>query len=416
MPEVKESHLVFYRLCFSCCFTLFLIVLVEVGSAFVLRVKGYPRSNLPQMNESSVYASEPWGKEYWKEHHEASKFSYEPYVVWKQLPYSGQTVTVESDMHRRTLNSQCDDKAYTIWMLGGSTTWGTGSPDWGTIPSQIAELFSRAGSPVCVRNLAQTGWDNTQEVIELLLELKRNPHHPNLVVFYDGYNDGYSFYQSGKIDAHLNYDLIREQMERPSRERRLGWVTDFLLSTHTARLITGAPSPSTLIEGFGVHPPPPPNEAESRKDLDIAYLENLDVVQGLSKDYDFQYVFFWQPVIFAGHKPLTEEESKIRRAYSAGIYETDFQYQDMAKVFRAGGRPHLFDISDVFDDCKQTIYVDYVHVSPEGNRLVAKRMYDILQQAATLPHSDATPAISGRRAPEKPTIASHISAAGTFVN
>jgi lysophospholipase L1-like esterase len=416
MPEVKESHLVFYRLCFSCCFTLFLVVLIEVGSAFVLRVKGYPRSKLPQMNESSVYAAEPWGKQYWKEHLEASKFSYEPYVVWKQLPYSGQTVTVESDLHRRTLNSQCDEKAYTIWMLGGSTTWGTGSPDWGTIPSQLAALFSKSGSPVCVRNLAQTGWDNTQEVIELMLELKRNPHHPNIVIFYDGYNDGYSFYQSGKIDAHLNYDLIRELMERPSRQRRLGWVTDFLLSTHTARLITGAPAPSTLIEGFGVHPPPPPNEADSRKDLEIAYLANLDGVQALAKEYGFQYAFFWQPVIFAGHKPLSEEESKIRSAYSAGIYETDFQYQDMVKVFQAGGRPHLFDISDVFDDSKQTIYVDYVHISPEGNRLVAKRMYEILQQAATLPQPAAAPPVARGGTSERPAVAGRISTVSEVVN
>jgi hypothetical protein len=204
MPEVKESHLVFYRLCFSCCFTLALLMFVEIGSALILRVKGYPRSDKPVAWESSVYKSVPWGKQFWKENKEAIKFSYEPYVVWKQRPYSGQTITVESDLRRRTMNSQCDGKTYTIWMLGGSTMWGAGSPDWATIPSQVAELLSKAGTPACVRNLAQTGWSNTQEVIELLLELKRNPQRPNLVVFYDGYNDGYSFYQSGKIDAHLN--------------------------------------------------------------------------------------------------------------------------------------------------------------------------------------------------------------------
>ncbi|MGA8222068.1 MAG: SGNH/GDSL hydrolase family protein, partial [Candidatus Acidiferrales bacterium] len=282
MPEVKESHLLYYRLCFSCCFTLALLLFIEVGSAIVLRVKGYPRSKFPMANESSVYMSEPWAKQFWKENYEAGKFSYEPYVVWKQLPYAGQTLNIDPDLRRRIVNSQCDGKTYTIWMFGGSTMWGAGSPDWETIPSHLAELFSKADEPACVRNFAQTGWNNTQEVIELMLELKRTPNRPNLVIFYDGYNDGYTFYQSGKIDAHLNYDRIRELMERPSRQRRLGFVIDFLLSTHTARLLTGAPSPRSLLEGFSVPLPPPPNEAGAKKDLEIAYLGNLDVVKALA--------------------------------------------------------------------------------------------------------------------------------------
>ena len=51
---------------------------------------------------------------------------------------------------------------------------GTGSPDWETIPSNLARLLDKSGLKACVRNLGQTGWRNTQEVIELLQELRRN--------------------------------------------------------------------------------------------------------------------------------------------------------------------------------------------------------------------------------------------------
>ena len=89
-------------------------------------------------------------------------------------------------------------------------------------------------------------------------------------------------------------------------------------------------------------------------------------------------------MIFAGHKPLAAEEERIRRFFSTGIYEADVQYRQMASLFQAGTTPHLFDISDVFDDTRQTIYIDYVHVGPEGNRLIAGRMRDVLLEAGLL--------------------------------
>ena len=385
---VNTTELVFYKLCFSCCVTLALLLLIELTSTAILRIKGSPHGDKPLPNESSVYKSTKWGEQFWKENYEAGRFVYEPYVVWKQLPYTGSTLNIDSNLQRRTVGSECSDASYTIWMFGGSTMWGAGSPDWGTIPSQLAGILSRAGKSSCVENFAQTGWRNTQELIELELQLKRAAKKPNLVVFYDGYNDGYSFYQSGQLDTHLNYDRIREEMERPSRPRRLGFVADFLLSTHTARLITGAQSPRSLIEGFAVPLPPIPTVEGAKRDLQISYLDNLDIVDALSKEYGFQYAWFWQPVIFAGHKPLTQEEQKIFTAYSKGIYETDLEYKAMEQVFRAGGRPHLFDISDTFDHCTQTVYVDYVHVSPQGNQLVAQRMFALLQEKGWLPISE----------------------------
>jgi hypothetical protein len=170
-------------------------------------------------------------------------------------------------------------------------------------------------------------------------------------------------------------------------------LLDFLLSTHTARLIRGTQNPQTVLDGYSVPAPPPTNEADAKEDLEVSYLRNLDVVRALAGEYGFQYAFFWQPVIFAGHKPLTQEEEKIRTFFSSGIYEADVKYREMAEVLRSGTQPHLFDISDVFDNSQQTLYIDYVHVGPEANRLVALRMYDVLHQAGWLPKSETNPPV-----------------------
>ena len=399
MADVKESHLLFYRVCVSCCLTLVILAVIEAGSCGLLNLLSarpwvvtrlpflshfLPDPEQPNAFESSVYRGVPWARQYWKEERQR-KVSYESYVGWKEVPFSGQTINVGSDQHRRTSNSaSCDGDAFAIWMFGGSTMLGTGSPDWETIPSNLARLLDKSGLKACVRNLGQTGWRNTQEVIELLQELKRNSRRPDLVVFYDGYNDGYAFYQSGKIDVHMNYDIIRNQLEGASERRIPGLLLELFIRSNTGQLLTGAARRQPTIFGSVAPGHRAPDEADAKRDLNIGYLRNLDLVRALADKYGFRYAFFWQPVIFAGHKPLAAEEERIRRFFSTGIYEADVQYRQMASLFQAGTTPHLFDISDVFDDTRQTIYIDYVHVGPEGNRLIAGRMRDVLLEAGLL--------------------------------
>jgi hypothetical protein len=39
---------------------------------------------------------------------------------------------------------------------------------------------------------------------------------------------------------------------------------------------------------------------------------------------------------------------------------------------------HVFDISNVFSEVAEPLYVDWCHVSPPGNRLVARRIFTLL--------------------------------------
>lgn len=382
MPEVKPSHLRFYNLCFACCFTIALLLAIELGATVILRFFNVGRSSGIDHRELEVYKKEPWAQQYWMEEGVSSVFSYESYVGWKRLPYTGQMVAVDASQNRKTNDSDCSQDHYTVWMFGGSTMWGTGAPDWGTIPSQLAKLFSQSGGPVCVVNYGQTGWRNTQEVIEMMLELKRAPRKPDLVLFYDGFNDGYAFYQSGKFDVHMNYDQIRDQLENPSHRSFWGSLASFLRQTHSVRLITAAQVPKTFLDGGAVAPHF--KEADAKQDLEISYLRNLDIVGALSKQYGFEYAFFWQPAIFAGRKHLSPEEERLRQHYSSRIEETDIEYREMANLLKVGSPAHFFDISDAFDKEPDTIFVDFVHVVPKGNELVAGRVYETLQRAGWL--------------------------------
>jgi hypothetical protein len=384
MPEVKRSHLLFYNICFACCFILATLVFIELVSTVVLQLGFFSHSTAPDYLKADVYKGKPWAAKYWQEHGEAGKFAYQAYVGWRQLPYSGETIKIAADNRRETVNSDCSGKAFTIWMFGGSTMFGTGAPDWGTIPSYLAETLTKAGAPVCVRNLGQTGWRNTQEVMELILELKRSPRPPDLVIFYDGYNEGFAFDQSGLLDVHMNYQQMRDLIEKPSQRRFFGNLLAFLSTTHTFRLITQSRHASSFLDDLNSSSRLGTDE-EAKEDLRISYLRNLDVVAALSKQYGFQYAFFCQPTIYSGQKHLSAEEGGYLRRYSSRIEGDPREYRAMAEVLKQGAPDNFVDISDAFDETQDTVYTDFVHVGPEGNKIVATRMFEELQKTGHLP-------------------------------
>jgi len=369
------------KLCLSLVFTAVLLIVIEVGSFFVRRVVS--RLSQPMesvISESSVYKGQDWADKFWKDASIAFSFNsekYWPFVVWKMAPYKGETIVIDANGLRRTLASHCDDPlAYTIWMFGGSTILGQGVPDWLTIPSQLASLYEKSGRPACVVNFGQLGWVNTQETIELALQLKKQARKPNLVVFYDGINDTGVALGSDQVDTHLNFEIIRRKFESDD-QRTAGFR--YLRESNTARLLIALGQ--RMAERRASEQPyaPPVDEATWKNRLEVAYLSNQGFVSLLAQKDHFSYVYFWQPMIYTGQKPLTAEEQSI-------VEKSKARYDprgDTAKVYdfmRDQSRPYFFYIADIFSGVHETLYIDPWHVGPQGNSLVAERMFEILKQ------------------------------------
>lgn len=379
------------KISFSISFLVVLLILIEILSAVFLKISDIRQGGLENAKSAaalSVYKSEPWAPTYWREEVAAFKVLYEPYVLWKRAPYQGETVTIDEDGLRRTTHSECNPQSYTIWTFGGSTMWGAGSPDWLTIPSLVAENYEKSGKHVCVRNYGVSAWVNTQEVIEFMLELKRVSRHPDLVVFYDGINDTYSLYRSGMVDVPIGNDLIKNKLESGD-PMQTGWnhprsgtlqsLSQYFLQSKTAQTIVRL---GTRLRAAPKGAQPAFSQRLSsdqlRSQLDVAYLKNMELVGALSQQYGFEYAFFWQPVLLVGHKQKSAEEQATMHSTissNGGIQEA---FQGMYDLAQKEDKPGFFDIADVLDDRQGTVYIDFAHTSPEGNRLVAERIYDIL--------------------------------------
>ena len=339
-----------------------------------------PRDRLRQ-----VYKNADWVDAFADEWKPSNAFAYKAYVGWERKPFKGRAININEVNMRVSAHSHCDGDAYTIWMFGGSTVWGAGTPDWSTIPSQLAEMYEQDGRKVCVHNYGQQAWVNSQEVVKLTLELKASERKPDLVIFYDGPGDVYETYQSGKAGLHQNFDSMASMFER--RTSAGGGGFQYLLNTNTARILMQSNQQARM---------------DSRKDPNLIaqaslrnYMDNVRFVQILAREYGFEPAFFWQPTISMGHKRLTAEEQAARDAASKRSPGLEEANQAAYMVFASDCKAPLFCMVDVFDEAGGTIYFDDAHVDAEGNRLIAKRMYQALHRQPDAARSMASTSAMG---------------------
>src|SRR5262249_22054556 len=116
---------------------LILLAGLEFTSRAALAVRSFlPREEaLPDPRAaSSYYAKQEWAHQYWREFLQSRKTQYHAYTVWRRAPFKGKTINIDERGIRVTPGSDCSTGSLKVFTFGGSPMWGTGSPDWGTIP------------------------------------------------------------------------------------------------------------------------------------------------------------------------------------------------------------------------------------------------------------------------------------------
>lgn len=357
--------------------TVILLVVLELVSFLALRaLRSSVFEETPGKRILAAYQGQTWAPALAREEKAARQiYDYKPYIVWRSHPFHGETLNIDENGMRLTAHSHCDANQPTIWLFGGSTMRGNGSPDWGTIPSQLAELIEKSGQRACVRNFGEGAWVSTQEVTQLMLALKSESRKPNFVIFYDGANDMYVPYQSGKADVHMNFDTIKNQFAGQRALRDGGF--SYLLQTNTVQLVFSLVAKGAQHEGD--RPVPNPDLTGLAKASVNNYFANMDVVQGLAKQYGFDYAFFWQPVIYTSHKTLAGDEPQIKG--SKKLAHLAAWVPQMYEDVSGQQRPHFYDLTNTFDRTNQTLFLDWCHITMGGNGLIAQKMFEVVRSA-----------------------------------
>ncbi|HYI45231.1 MAG TPA: hypothetical protein VE174_07210, partial [Actinomycetota bacterium] len=113
------------------------------------------------------------------------RLDYEPFVEWKRMPFEGETVTVGGDGDRvDDVPDPTDPSAKSVHFFGGSTMWGTGADDNGTIPA----IYARMNPDRRIFNHGETAYVSRQG-LERLIALIGEGASMDVAISYDGAND-----------------------------------------------------------------------------------------------------------------------------------------------------------------------------------------------------------------------------------
>jgi lysophospholipase L1-like esterase len=350
---------------------------LELAAALILKVTVPGESVAPPNDQrtSPYYQTKEWAHQYWTEFDQVMGLGvrYRPYVVSGWPSYQGKMIAIDQDGYRHTPGSECRKGALTVFFFGGSTSWGFGSPDWGTIPAYLVQDLKRIlDRPICMRNLGQLGFVSTQSLLQLMRHLQMGDK-PDLAIFYGGNNDIEGADQSGRAGHPWDNSRIAARVEAGEGANQPKF-TELRWKSNLYQLVwrlTREPKPAD---------PPIHHVSDSLADAVLrVYLENHRLAQALGREYGFQVASFWQPIIDGDAKPLTPDEQPFRRALIGSLSELV-----AARVSSIRKVDHLYDLTTVFAGRPELIYLDTHHITPEGNRLVAAAIAKALSTSGAL--------------------------------
>jgi len=351
--------------------TLLLVGLLEVA----IRVRRAWAERAPAGPPTYVVGDprkESWNAEYKREFEAARRLNWRSYVYFRRAPIEGKEISVDSMGYRVT--PQPTEPAVPVArvrLFGGSTMWGEPLRAAHTIPAEVArrlQPLAGAGARIDVTNAGEIGYVFTQEVLQLLLDLRAGIR-PDLVVFYDGINDVAAAVQRGvagepqnefKRDAEFR---LGRQLEAAGSESPL--QRDVRTAGTLARLLFARMAIVQWAQARNAGAPRVYVGADSLvASLVRVYEQNARLVEYLAAQYGFVPVYVWQPTLHVSEKQLNPYEQQLRTAIESDSFQVRVQqvHQRVPRlldsVMRNIAPGRFVDASGSFKGDTQPVFVD----------------------------------------------------------
>ncbi len=368
------------------------VLFIEFGVSGLQRLSRrlrYGRAGKPNLGAvAEAYDGAPWAPLCIAEWEKSYHLDWAPFVNWRHRPYRGSTLNIDAQGRRVIPGTAAEgEDAIRVHCFGGSTIFGQGARDQGTIPALLQRELGKAGYRVALVNQGQCGYVSTQELIALQQLLKHGVR-PHVAVFYDGVNDMYTAEKTGRPDAMMGEEILAAEFALLSKERRGDLARAALAAAmpRTLRLLrqwvgldlpASAPRPSPVrLTEEAIAP-------LARAVMD-AYAANVRAVRLLAQVHGFRAVFVWQPMLPTKKVKSRDEERwegtgsrdvALRRRLSAALASEFRRHPDLA------GAEDAVDLSGLFDDEAAPVYVDYCHLTEAGNAVVSAAMLPAVEAA-----------------------------------
>ena len=215
---------------------------------------------------------------------------------------------------------------FRVFVVGGSTTYGTGVNDANTITSLLQKKLDEKNYTQTIE-VINAGFSGARSVEEIkLIKEKLLDFAPDLIIAYDGYND-IKNYHGENFDPE--YSQFSEKQSSP-----INWKTNWI----------------ELCKLGEVH--------------------------------NFKTVITLQPFLGAGNKLLTDNEYSMYNGFIFPVTLSEYYVNYVEQLDEINQNcTAAYDLRYVFDMHLGSIYWDYVHVGNNGNEIIAKIFYEIINDS-----------------------------------
>jgi lysophospholipase L1-like esterase len=294
------------------------------------------------------------------------QYRYEPFTQFREGAARGRYVNVTPAGFRaggRPAPWPPSGDARSVFVFGGSTTFGYGLADGETIPAALADQLD--ADPACrgrvvVYNFGRSNYFSSQERA-LFERLLIAGHRPDAAVFVDGLNEfGYPE-DEPKFSARLRYLMAESDAQLGRRA---------LTSLPLARL-----AKAWLERAARARPAARGSPGEEAGRIVSRWLRNREIVGAVAAARGVASLFVWQPVpvfgydlsahpLWDGEGDMLEDQARIVAGYAA------------IDGLRRGGDPRLSApeflwLADIQRGRHERLYVDRVHYTAEMSREIA---------------------------------------------
>ena len=284
---------------------------------------------------------------------------YEPFTESTEPVGSGRFVSVDVGGYRRSRDQApwppADDRP-TVFVFGGSTTFGYGIRDEDTVPSFLQALLRQQGVPVAVYNFGRGGYYSTQERM-LFQSLATQGRVPKVAVFIDGLNDFYAVDDYPSLVPALAAHVARKGLpEKPPLVSALRSLPAVELLRRVRGMLVGRP-----LEVMTIEDPWWSDDDPVMLDRVIERYETTKrLTEAMAAALGVRTVFVWQPV------PMYEYDVRYQATpFKPGHRHVAPGYEAMARA-AAGGRfgRNFIWCASIQRGLAEPLYVDSCHYSP----------------------------------------------------
>ena len=239
--------------------------------------------------------------------------------------------------------------------------------DKDTIASLMSKKLKDNSYDYFVENFGIGGLDLHYEVSNFINLLRFTDNIPEIVIFYDGYNDIFNKIKHGGEFFLFNFSQSL-MYDQNNFHKSMYFFSEYLSNFS----IIFKKTLGKKIRKFNIN-----RLSENKKNYTVDeisqdYIKSINLADDIARLYNVKVFFFLQPAPFSRNNPVGIEK-KYHDTKNAEIARR--VYKNLTNKI---SKNNFYDLSMVFNNYSEQYFYDFAHLSKKGNLIVSSEMYKII--------------------------------------